>query len=157
VRVQVLAMLTELRRRGVPIDGVGMQMHINNRLKNKVWSAAQFRAVLRQFARIGLEVHLTELDVIPTDPTLAETDSPAQGAQALSSIFAGVFTVCLEFPKTCKLISTWGFTDGYNRWVARGQPPLSAPGAFLFDENDQPKPARKAVAAVLAAHRTGHG
>jgi GH35 family endo-1,4-beta-xylanase len=82
----------------------------------------------------------------------------ADPAQALADIYAGVVGVCLEFPKTCKCVSTWGFSDAYNHWATAAKKPLPAPGAFYYDERYRPKRAREAVAAVLVKAATvAHG
>ena len=46
--------------RGVPIDGVGMQMHIR-----PDWglTRAGVAALIKDYGDIGLEVHITELDI----------------------------------------------------------------------------------------------
>ena len=48
-----------LQRRGVPIDGVGLQMHIS---QLDVDTAA-FAANIARLTALGLQVHITELDV----------------------------------------------------------------------------------------------
>jgi endo-1,4-beta-xylanase len=89
----VVEMLQYHVDKGVPIHGIGLQMHINNDLGNKVWDPTQFRQVLTQFTQLGLEIHLTEFDVDPHDPTLAAAANPAA---ALADIYTGVIGVCLE-------------------------------------------------------------
>ena len=103
----------------------------------------QFRVVLERFAALGLEVHLTELDVVPTDPNVLAAADPAA---ALAEIYAGVVTGCLAVP-ACRCVSTWGFTDQFNRWAMDA--PLAPPGAFYYDADLRPKAAREAGAQVL--------
>ena len=61
--------------------------------------------------------------------------------QALADIYTGVISVCLEF-EACKVVSTWGFTDEYNRWGDDGN-------TFYYDRNYLPKLPRTAVANLL--------
>ena len=138
----VASMLADHLSLGVPIHGVGIQMHINSNLSNKVWDPEQFRTVLTRFTGLGLEVHLTEFDVVPNDRTVMAALDPAQ---RLASIYTGVIGVCLEFPG-CKAVSTWGFSDAYNRWGA-----LPPPGSFYYDADYRPKLTRSLVANLLAA------
>jgi GH35 family endo-1,4-beta-xylanase len=112
----------------------------NNALPNKIWSPAQFRSVLTRFTQLGLEVHLTEFDVVPTDPVVVGATDPAR---ALADIYTGVIRVCLEFA-ACKCVSTWGFTDAYNRWGTDGN-------TFYYDTNYIPKLPRTLVAQLLAS------
>jgi hypothetical protein len=51
-------LVAELKCSGVPIDGVGLQMHANVR-----GVSPSFHDNMRRFAALGLEVALTEVDV----------------------------------------------------------------------------------------------
>src|SRR5258705_8350894 len=55
----IYAMVKDFRRRGVPIDGVGFQMHLAN-LHPDVTSIA---ANIGRFTALGVQVHITEMDV----------------------------------------------------------------------------------------------
>ena len=64
----LLRLVNDLRSRGVPLDGVGFQSHFTTS-----WFAtrAELTGTLQQFARLGLHVEITELDVATqsaTDP-----------------------------------------------------------------------------------------
>jgi endo-1,4-beta-xylanase len=58
----VFAMVRDFRLRGVPIDGVGMQMHIPNLSPD----VASISANIRRFTALGVQVHITEMDVALT-------------------------------------------------------------------------------------------
>jgi hypothetical protein len=61
----IYAMVRDFRQRGVPVDGVGFQMHIAN-LHPDVASIA---ANIKRFTALGVQVHITEMDVaLPVDP-----------------------------------------------------------------------------------------
>ncbi len=133
----VYAMLRDFKARGVPVDGVGMQMHL---------TVGQVPATMEQnfarFAALGLKIHVTELDVrVPTPSTAAVLQTQAQN-------YREVFGVCLRTP-ACEMVVTWGFTDRAS-WV-----PGSFPGqgdALLFDASFAPKPAYRAVHDLLAGN-----
>jgi endo-1,4-beta-xylanase len=55
-------LLQDLLSKGVPVHGIGIQMHVDNTVPVKVWNASAFRKVLHRFAELGLEIHITELD-----------------------------------------------------------------------------------------------
>lgn len=55
---RTLTMLRQLLAEGVPIDGVGMQAHWNNAV-----TAEQIQAAVDSFAMLGLDIHITELDL----------------------------------------------------------------------------------------------
>src|SRR5215210_8928181 len=61
----VYEMLKDFRARGVPLDGVGVQAHIMD-LDNK--DIETFAANLERLAALGLQIHITEMDVgLPVD------------------------------------------------------------------------------------------
>src|ERR1019366_2206445 len=71
----IYAMVRDFRQRGVPIDGVGLQMHIAN-LHADVASIA---ANIQRFTALGVQVHITEMDVaLPVD---AEGNARAEDLQ----------------------------------------------------------------------------
>ena len=55
----IYAMLKDFKNRGVPIDGVGLQMHIS-RLDYDTDAVARN---IERLTKLGLQVHITELDV----------------------------------------------------------------------------------------------
>ena len=124
-------MLSAALSRGVPIDGVGFQLHVFARFD-------AFDEVRRNFARaaaLGLDVYVTELDV-----SMVEGDTEAMQAE----VYDRLLSLCLEQPR-CRAFQTWGFTDMYS-WRAQYAPlPLDAEYA--------PKPARLALQRRLAAGR----
>jgi endo-1,4-beta-xylanase len=139
------AMLKDFKTRGVPIDGVGLQMHISP----LDFDLSQIAPNLARLTALGLQVHITELDIeLPVDSTgsFSKHDLAQQ-----AEIYRGVVRACVQNPR-CNAIQTWGFTDKYS-WVgshshgARG-------GALPFDRFYQPKPAYTAMIEEIQK-RTG--
>jgi endo-1,4-beta-xylanase len=131
----VYAMLRDLRARGVPVDGVGMQMHLS--LGDVPSTLASNFA---RFAALGLRIHITELEVrmpIPSTPASLATQA---------ANYRAVYDVCLKEP-ACDMIVTWGFTDRAS-WVPGSFPGLG--DALPFDANFAKKPAYTAVHDLLA-------
>jgi endo-1,4-beta-xylanase len=140
----IYAMVRDFKRRGVPIDGVGLQMHVP-------LLEADTAAVAANIARLtalGVQVHITELDVsLPVDSSgMVRADDSARQAD----IYRGIVRACLQ-SAGCTAIQTWGFTDKYS-WIgshsrgARGQ-------ALPLDRTYQPKPAYHAILEELSAGR----
>ena len=140
----IYAMVKNFRRRGVPIDGVGLQMHIP-------MLDADIPAIAANIARLtalGVQVHITELDVsLPVDSSgLVRADDLTRQAD----IYRGIVRACLN-SAGCTAIQTWGFTDKYS-WIGshshgvRGQ-------ALPFNRAYQPKAAYRAVLEELSAGR----
>lgn len=132
----VYAMVKSFRERGVPIDGVGLQMHVSIDRPDINAIARDISQNIARLSALGVQVHITELDVsLPVDRygRAEELDLTRQAA-----MYAAIAHACLENPK-CTAIQTWGFTDKYS-WIgshshgSRGQ-------ALLFDRDYSPKPA----------------
>jgi endo-1,4-beta-xylanase len=134
----IYAMAEDFKKRGVPLDGIGFQTHVTLKF-DEPKKLKSYARNLARFAKLGLELHLTEIDVRLTDSTPA-----ALAAQA--KLYGEITTLCVQQP-SCKLLQTWGFTDKYS-WI---------PGFFkgygwalLWDEEFRKKPAYAAMRDALA-------
>ena len=122
----VAALLADLKGRGVPVHGVGFQMHL---IGGQTPSKAALKQTFSRFAAMGLKIQITELDIRLTLP--ATTQSLQQQGQS----YKDVVEACLETP-ACDMIVAWGLTDR-DSWV-----PSTFPGrgdALLFDAAFAPK------------------
>ncbi len=134
----IYTMLRDLKQRGVPIDGVGLQMHIT--LAGPP-DAKQVAENIRRLSDLGLLVHISEMDVrqpIPPDTAALKRQGRA---------YREILQVCLAAPN-CTEFTTWGFTDKHS-WV-----PDFFPGfgdALLFDDQYKPKPAYDMLKDTLRA------
>ncbi len=134
----VYALVSGMLEKGVPIHGVGMQMHL--RLENPP-VPEDVAENMQRLAELGLKVHITELDVRLQDaPGSRDGKLVAQGV-----VFEDLARTCLA-AENCEAFFTWGLTDHYS-WIpgmtGKDDEPL------LFAENWQPKPAYWAVYAAL--------
>ncbi|MFR9797694.1 endo-1,4-beta-xylanase [Streptomyces sp. MS06] len=116
----VYAMVRDFKQRGVPIDCVGFQSHFNSGSPYN----SNFRTTLQNFAALGVDVAITELDI--------------QGAPA--STYADVTNDCLAVSR-CLGITVWGVRDT-DSWRS-DQTPL------LFNGDGSKKPAYTAVLDAL--------
>jgi endo-1,4-beta-xylanase len=140
----IYSMVKDFKHRRVPIDGVGLQQHIPG-------LAADIPGIAANIARLsalGVQVHITELDVsLPVD---SSGQFRADDLTRQADIYRGIVRACLNSPG-CTAIQTWGFTDKYS-WIGshsrgtRGQ-------ALPFDRAYQPKPSFRAVVEELSAGR----
>jgi endo-1,4-beta-xylanase len=138
----ILSMVRDFRQRGVPIDGVGFQMHIANLHAD----VASISANIERLTALGVQVHITEMDVaLPVD---AEGNARAEDLQRQADIYRQIAGACLAH-RGCTAIQTWGFTDKYS-WI--GSHSKHTQGAALpFDRNYRAKPAYLALRNTLAA------
>ena len=142
----VYAMVKDFKKRGVPIDGVGIQAHIFDFNMKEISSLA---ANLARLTALGLQVHITEMDVaLPLDTTGALLDQSGLARQA--DVYRFIATACLQ-QSGCTAFQTWGFTDKYS-WIP-GYTKGAEGKALLFDELYAPKPAYNALREVLERDR----
>ena len=133
----IFAMAKDFKQRGVPLDGIGFQAHLTLKFDDPS-KLESFEKNLDRFAKLGLELHITELDIRLDDATPVSFVAQAK-------LYGEVASTCVRQP-ACKLIQTWGITDKYS-WI-----PRTFPGhgwALPWDENLQPKPAYVALRNAL--------
>lgn len=122
-------MAADCKRRGVPLDGIGFQVHIDPAFDNPA-TLESFHGNIRRFAELGLEIHFTELDVRLKDSSPASLNAQAH-------LYAEIVKTCLTV-SACKLVQTWGISDKYS-WIPAAYPGLG--WALPWDANYNPKPA----------------
>ena len=145
-RATYLRLLAGWKRAGVPIDGFGIQAHLDPTLPLDMES---YRRFLHELAGLGLELHLTEFDVrdraLPAP--LAARDA------AIASLAGTVLDTALD-ERAVTAVLSWGLTtrrsyQNTDREFARadGAPTRGLP----FDAALKPTKLRDAIAAALAA------
>ncbi|MEU7600635.1 non-reducing end alpha-L-arabinofuranosidase family hydrolase, partial [Streptomyces sp. NPDC041003] len=117
----VYSMVKDFKSRGVPIDCVGFQSHFG-----VGGPPSSFQTTLSNFAALGVDVQITELDI----------------ARASSTHYANTVKACLSVAR-CTGITVWGIRDS-DSWRS-GDSPL------LFDNNGKPKAAYTAVVNALSS------
>jgi endo-1,4-beta-xylanase len=149
----LVKVLRDYLDRGVPIDGVGLQGHLGLDYPD----LAEWERSIAAYEALGLEVHVTELDVdVLPNPyqTGAEISNrfeysresdpwpdglPAEIQQRLADRYEEIFRIMLRH-KAMKRVTFWGLHDGIswkNGFPIRGR--TNYP--LLFDRNLQRKPA----------------
>jgi endo-1,4-beta-xylanase len=130
-----LALVEDLKARGVPIDGVGFQGHLGIQYPYP----DTFGENLKRFAAAGVDVAITEADVrmvLPVTPEKLATQA---------TYFGNMMRSCVAV-RRCVTFTLWGFTDKYS-WVPGF---FSGEGAATpLDESFQPKPAYFALRDAL--------
>jgi endo-1,4-beta-xylanase len=141
----IYQLVAQLKRRRVPIAGVGLQLHTST-LPPLRPNAGDVATNTRRLGASGLKVAITEMDVrlaLPTTP-----DALAQQAQ----VYREMLATCLA-ASNCTAFVVWGFTDRYS-WIGGPFVPGQG-GATLFDTALHPKPAYLALAQLLDAGTRG--
>jgi endo-1,4-beta-xylanase len=130
---RIYDLLRDLRAAGVPIDGVGLQMHIS---ANNRPSDGSIAANIARLAGLGLIVHISEMDVRINN--VGGSDQTRLDIQRAA--YHDVVQVCLMQPR-CEAVTFWGFTDAHT-WLSGDRP-------LLFDAQYMPKPAYYGVLDAL--------
>jgi endo-1,4-beta-xylanase len=111
---KVYNMVSEFVASGVPIDGVGLQMHIS---VDAFPSKADVSANMARLVALGLEVHITEMDV-RCKPDAQGNICGADRLAAQAAIYGDLLQACLDNSKPtnkngkggCKALQVWGVT-----------------------------------------------
>jgi endo-1,4-beta-xylanase len=153
-----IALIKKLQAQGIPVAVVGIQGH-----DSLSWPSVELEdATITAFAKVGIKVAITELDIdvlppvatgsaevslsVKADPKLNPyvNGLPDAVQMALSKQYASLFAVYLKHSAVMSRVTFWGVTDKdswKNDWpvVGRTDYPL------LFDRAGEPKPAFDAV------------
>jgi endo-1,4-beta-xylanase len=136
------ALVRSLVQQGVPISGVGLQMHIG---ANGSPSAADIAANMRRIAALGLLVNVSEMD---TGVCEVAGDKAAKfGAE--SARMHDVVAACV-LESRCVGVTIWGVTDKYS-WLNGFAPcdggagQTGQPWGLVFDDNYARKPAWQGI------------
>ena len=121
---------------GIPLHGIGFEMHTG-----LGWSPKpdELAINIQRLADLGLEIHITEMDVRIIEPASLE-DLYEQ-----AKIYAEIVQTCLD-ATNCTAYSTWGLTDTLS-WIPHIYPGTGSP--LLFYGDYTPKPAYYAIQKVL--------
>jgi endo-1,4-beta-xylanase len=110
----MLALVTRLKKQGVPIDGVGFQSHVYE--EGDRIPTSSLRHHMQQLAKIGLKARISEIDVYAWG-----------GSQNQASQYTEALKACLA-EANCVSYTTWGISDRYNTYKEDS-------GAIAFGED----------------------
>jgi endo-1,4-beta-xylanase len=138
-RNAVLKLIKHLKSRGVPIHALGIQSHLDG--SETHFNAKKFRDFLRNVAKLGLKILITELDVedknLPSNPVARD--------RIVAKVYEDYLSVVLS-EKAVTSVITWGISDRHT-WLADYKP--RSDGAKVrtlpLDANLKPKLAWDAI------------
>lgn len=146
----VMAIVDDLIAKGVPIDGVGHQLHLN--LDADVNGVDAALTAVEQRVLIN---HVTELDInIYDDPSTCPAilstcildygpTPPVSVLAAQARLYRSLFNVFRAHDASVESVTTWGLHDAHTWLTAFHQGRLNSP--LLFDHDRKPKAAFWAV------------
>jgi endo-1,4-beta-xylanase len=140
-----LAKVSALVRRGIPINGVGLETHVDLAYKtlggSDTATPVNLAANMRRLGDLGLQVHVSEFDVrLPLPVTTASL-------LAQADVYRAVYQDCAD-TSACTGFYVWGVTNKWS-WISRAFAGFGA--ALVLDELYQPKSAYFALLAALRA------
>jgi endo-1,4-beta-xylanase len=152
-REKIYQMIQEFIKKGVPIQGIGIQGH----WATNEPSAGLLDSTLQTFTKLGLQIQVTELDisVYPKEHQSREkrkedftTDFSAEKEAAQIDRYKTIFRIFEKYKKQISVITFWNISDRYS-WLdnfpVRGRKDYP----LLFDKNLQPKKAYWEVIQTL--------
>jgi endo-1,4-beta-xylanase len=163
-REKTLRLIKDLQARGLRVDGIGMQLHLQlDRIPY-----AEIDRSLTAFRELGVKVMITELDLDlversvwgadtaqheePTTTNLGWAVAPPELLQRQAEQYARLFALLRQHRDIVDRVTFWNLHDGkswLNNWPVKGR--INHP--LLFDRALQPKPAHAAVLQVAPGPR----
>lgn len=143
-RKVALDICRRLRDKGIPVHGIGMQAHLYAEKRIDIEGLQRF---MRDLDSLGLDVEITELDVIDWKMPADVGQRDAAAAALVASFLGAICSV-----KRPKAIVTWGLSDRYS-WIHETFPRKDGARArpLPLDADYRPKP----MMAVLDGYRGG--
>jgi len=149
-RGQVLMLVRRLHARGVPIGAIGIQSHLQ---ATGPQPGVGVINLIREAAKMGLEVYVTELDVNTRKLEGGDADQDT----AVAAVYKNYLGLVLPEPNV-KAVLTWGITDAHTwlnqsreKWAVRSDGARQRPLPFYDDYT--PAPAFFALRGALDASR----
>ncbi|HXU00716.1 MAG TPA: endo-1,4-beta-xylanase [Polyangia bacterium] len=150
-------MLKNLLAQGVPINGVGMQCHLNIQPSTDPTNQAYYQDVthledaIKLYSSLGLEVQVTELDMSLYIPGITYTSDQFYTAATFTDAlknqqaerYAQFFALLRNYRSVITGVTFWGIADD-NTWLSEFAS-MRKDFPLLFDTNHNPKPAFWAV------------
>ncbi|MFB6202197.1 MAG: endo-1,4-beta-xylanase [Halorhabdus sp.] len=134
---EIYALLDGMLDRGVPIDGVGLQMHA---LHDPVDPESVAENVAR-FKDLGLDVEITEMDVAYT-----AADPPEDHQELQAEYYREIVEQAMD--AGCDTFVVWGVAD-HHSWIPHFDETLTEDPLLLDDGYDR-KPAYDAIVDLLS-------
>lgn len=151
----VLRLLEGFRKRGTPVDALGIQSHIEIFAIDPAtgvgpYAEREWRRFLDEVTGMGYRLLITEFDVM--DKALPG-DIASRDAK-VADFARRYFEVMFDYARHLDDVLAWGMVDKFN-WLQGFAPSKRADGLEVrgtpYDSSYRPKPLRSALAHVLPA------
>ncbi len=136
---KIYHLVKSLLEKDVPIHGIGLQAHWN--LYGP--SLENIRAAIERYASLGVQLHITEMDVSVFEHGDKRTDltQPTDEMMELhQQRYEQFFSIFREYRDVISNVTFWGVADDYT-WLDDFPVKGRKNWPLVFDANHQPKPA----------------
>jgi len=130
-REAIYTLVKKLKDKGL-IDGIGLQQHV----KLTSPTTALLDTAISRYAELGLEIHVTELDV-EINPDGIYTELTPELSLALANRYKELFAVYAKHAGSITAVMNWNVTDS-SSWLL-SFPSTHATWPLLFDADGKPK------------------
>lgn len=150
-RDNIVRLMRGMQERGVPLDGFGLQQHVNI-----YTSLDDIKAAIEAYAALGIELQVTELDVslyhpkdrpnpyYPYRPTIpTKEDFIRQG-----KMYEDLFEIYRSYSDVINSVTTWGAADDLT-WLDVHPVPGRKNYPLLFSYDHTPKPCTRAIVEAV--------
>ena len=153
----VLKLLEGFRKRGIPVDALGVQSHIRLLKKAPVAeivreSEAPWRRFLDEVTGMGYRLVITEFDV---NDHMAPTATAPRDLM-VADYARAYLDLMLSYPQLGDILC-WGMCDRYS-WLSGFDPRAdkTMTRGTPYDANFRPKPLRQAMASAFSSAASAH-
>jgi endo-1,4-beta-xylanase len=138
-RQALFNLIKKLKSKKIPVDGIGLQFHIDLRSP----SLKEIDDSLKKFSTLGIEIHITELDMsVNADPGFTADQAPENAMIRQAYRYKEIFDIFKKY-KAVTSVTFWGFQDGHT-WLTYS-PVKKMDWPLLFDKNLKAKYAYHAL------------
>ena len=134
-REALFKVVSQLLAEGVPVSGVGHQVHINVESP----PVSNLQDTIERFAPLGLDQQITELDVSAYTNSTDTAPVPDDVVVNQGHRYRALFDMLRAEKAHISAVTVWGASDGVS-WL-RSFPIVRADKPLLFDDQMQAKPA----------------
>ncbi len=139
----MLDMVADFKKRGIPIDGIGLQMHTHIGISN-----ASISNAIQKSVETGLKIHISELDVAVNQKNAANFIYTDSAKSQQSDKFLHIFKTYRQIPLAQQFgITFWNVCDSDSWLRSYFKRALEYP--LLFDDNYARKPVYDTLLAEM--------
>ncbi|HCL01839.1 MAG TPA: 1,4-beta-xylanase [Lachnoclostridium phytofermentans] len=137
-RDKIFKLIKELKEKGIPVDGIGMQCHINIYHS----SMDELKEAIEKYLSLGVSLEITEMDVsMFRYEDRSEILKPTmEQYKAQARVYKECFQIFREYKNDITSVTLWGVTDDVS-WLNHFPVSNRRNWPLLFDEMMKPKEA----------------